>query len=187
MSAGIRTRIVGTTTAVLCLALLLGAAVLAAGTWWAERAAVDAGLRSVAADVATLVEENRLPVVLPVSGARYVQVVDGEGAVVSASASADRLTALVSREEIVEAREAPIEVPASRIAESGRLRVLALAAGPESRQRTVVVAVPVEPASQTQRGLWLGLAIGVPLLLLVSGWLLARAVGAALAPVERLR
>ena len=49
---------------------------------------------AVAADVTTLVEENRLPAALPVSGARYVQVVDASGAVVSASATADRLTSI---------------------------------------------------------------------------------------------
>ena len=186
-AAGIRARIVRSTTLILAVALLLAAGALAVGTWWAERAALDAHLRAVAGEVATLVDENRLPAALPVSGARHVQVIDAGGAVVSASASADRLTSLLSPTEVDAARSHPIEVPAARIAESGRLRALAVDAGPASARRTVVAAVPVQPAAQSQRGLWVGLALTVPTLLLVAAWLVHRAVGAALAPVDRLR
>ena len=184
---GIRTRIVAVTTAVTAVVLVLAALTLAAGVWRAERAALDDRMRAVAAEIGTLVEENRLPTTLPISGAGFVQVVDASGAVVSASTAADRLNALLTVDEIAAAREDPVEVPASRVAASGQLRAVALDAGPESRRLTVLVASPAESPATSQRGLWLGLLIWVPLLVLLVAWLLWRAVGAALAPVDRLR
>jgi len=184
---GIRARIVAVTTAVTAVVLVLAALTLAAGVWRAERAALDDRMRAVAAEIGTLVEENRLPSTLPISGAGFVQVVDASGAVVSASTAADRLNALLTVDEIAAAREDPVEVPASRVAASGQLRAVALDGGPESRRLTVLVASPAESPATSQRGLWLGLLIWVPLLVLLVAWLLWRAVGAALAPVDRLR
>lgn len=184
---GIRHRIVGITTALLTLAFVIGSAALAAGVWQAQQRTLDDQMRAVATEVATLAAENRLPATLPVSGARFVQVIDAAGGVVAASPAADRVLPLLSPDEVARARTAPVQVPASRVAGSGTLRALAVPVEPASRGQTVLVAAPVAPAAESQRGLWLGLALGVPLVLLVTGAVLWRAVGAALAPVESLR
>ncbi|GMA38754.1 sensor histidine kinase [Mobilicoccus caccae] len=185
---GLRARIVAITTGLLAAVLLVGAIALSALVVTMQRSALDAELRQTAQQIATLVAENRVPATLPVSGARLVQVVDPTGAVVSASPAADRLTPLLAPAELATARGGKaVEVSAGRVAESGRLRAVALPAGPASRQATVITASDVGDLADTQRGLWLGLAGGVPLVLLVAAVLAWRAVGAALRPVDALR
>lgn len=185
---GLRARVVAITAGLLAVVLTVGAVALALVVLTAQRSGLDAELRRTADQVAALVAEDTLPATLPVSGARLVQVVDAGGSVVSASLAADRLTPLLSAQELATARGgAAIEVPAARLAETGTLRAVAVPAGPESRGLTVLAASPIEAPSESQRGLWLGLAVGVPLLVAIAAALLWQAVGAALRPVDALR
>ncbi|MDO5628544.1 MAG: HAMP domain-containing sensor histidine kinase [Mobilicoccus sp.] len=184
----VRARVAGITAALLAAVLVPGALVLALAVAMSERAALDGQLHATGAEVATLVEENRLPTTLPVAGARMVQVVEPDGTVEAASPSADRMVALLSPQEIAEVEPGEsVEVSAGRIAEAGTMRVLALPAGPETRGRIVLVAAPVPDTSAAQRALWVGLATGVALVVALGAGLSWRAVGAALQPVEALR
>ena len=61
---------------------------------------LDTEARATADQVAAMVAEDRLPSPIPVSGAQLIQVVDGQGRVVSASLLADRLTPLLRPDEL---------------------------------------------------------------------------------------
>ena len=78
-------------------ALVLGGLLLYAVLTAALTRTVQASALSSAREVALLVETNRLPDPVPVSGAQVVQVIDAQGRVVSGSPTADRLTAPCSR------------------------------------------------------------------------------------------
>ena len=60
---------------------------------------------ATAAEVADLVNRNRLPDPIPVTGSQIVQVLDSRNRVVSASINGDRLTAVVTPGEVAEARK----------------------------------------------------------------------------------
>lgn len=187
-AAGLRSRIVALTTGLLAAVLLAGSLALVGLVTTTQRNALDDDLRRTATQVAALVAQNRLPATLPVSGPRVVQVLGPDGGVVSSSAAADRLTPLLSVDELATARaDGALQVPASRVAESGTLRVVALPAGPGSQGMSVVAASGADAIADTRRGLVLGLGVGVPLVLAVCALLAWRAVGAALLPVDGLR
>ncbi len=82
------------------LALLLaGFAFYGALTFAVDRT-LDTGALAAADEVAALVRAGELPSPVPVSGAQVVQVVDAEHRVVAGSATADRLTPLLSPDEL---------------------------------------------------------------------------------------
>lgn len=183
-----RARVVAITAGLLALVLLLGSVVVAVAAVTSQRRTVDADLRRVATQVATLVAENRVPSTLPVSGARIVQVVGPDFSIVAASPAADRLVPLLAEEELAAALAGEaVQVPAGRMAEGGTLRVVAVPAGPASRGVAVLAASPVDDLKHTQWGLWLALAAGVPLVVVVAAVLAWRAVGASLRAVDALR
>ena len=147
--------------------------------------------RASAEQVAILVDSGRVPDPVPVSGAQVVQVLDAAGRVVSGSLTADRLTPLVTDEERRRALAGgEVVVPGNRSGLSGRLQVVAVAAGPQQggvHAYTVVAAAPttdIEQSASTLR--WLLLAI-FPMLLAALALVAWRVIGAALAPVEQLR
>lgn len=149
---------------------------------------IDAGSAATAADVATLVDQGRLPQPIPVTGSQIVQVVDARDRVVSASVNADQLTALLLPREIDAALEGEhVVVPGSRIGLDSPLRVTAVEAGPTGARRTVVVAQQFEDLERSQRVLALTLLATYPLLLLVLVLIAWRVIGASLRPVEALR
>jgi len=84
-------------------ALALGSVVLYAVLTFTVNRTVDDGAFASARTVAAMVSDNTVPKPLPVSGSQVVQVVDGTGAVVSASVSADRLTPLLRSPELARA------------------------------------------------------------------------------------
>lgn len=148
---------------------------------------VDRSAAASAAEVADLIRTGRLPQTLPVTGVEIVQVLDDRGRVVSASANADRLTAVLRPDEVATAERAPVTVSGSRLGIASQLRVRAdrLDVGTESR--TVVVAEPVDDLVESSDVLRPWLIVGYPVILLVLGLLAWRVIGAALRPVERLR
>lgn len=149
---------------------------------------VESAAQASADQVALLVDSGRLPDPVPVSGAQVIQVLDQQGRVVDGSIAADRLTALVTPDELSRALAGEsVVVPGNRSGLSGGLQVVAVRAGPESAPLTVVAAAPtgdIEQSAATVRRL---LLIALPLLLVVIGLIAWRVVGAALAPVEALR
>lgn len=143
---------------------------------------------ATAAQVADLVDRNRLPDPIPVTGSQIVQVVDSHDRVVSASLNADRLTAMLLPGEVRRALAGSHpRVPGSRLGLDSPLRVSAVRAGPADVRRTVIVAQRLGDLSNSQRTLRLTLLVTYPLLLATLALIAWRVVGAALRPVEVLR
>ena len=119
-----------------------------------------------ARDVAAMVNENRLPSPVPVSGAQVVQVVDEEGRVVGGSVTADRITPLLRPPELQRALAGEaVVVSGVRIGVSEPLRVRAITAGPLAHPVSVIVALPVGDVLATRTALRNALLISYPLLL----------------------
>ena len=172
-------------------ALVIGGVLMYAVLTGSLSRSVEGAARSSAEQVALLVSAGRVPDPVPVSGAQVLQVLDSQGRVVSGSVTADRLTPLVTPEELREALAGEsVVVPGSRSGVSGRLQVAAVAARPEGgtgAAYSVVAAAPTADIEQSARTLrWLLLAI-FPLLLGALALIAWRVIGAALAPVEALR
>ncbi len=150
--------------------------------------ALAAEATAAAREVATLVDQGRLPDPVPVSGALVVQVLDGSLRVIGGSSMADRLTPLVTAEEARSALSGEqVTVPGSRTGLGGRLTVAAVAAGPGSARVTVVAGVPTGDVEVSLGSVRTLLLVGLPLLLGVLAAVAWRVIGAALAPVEALR
>jgi signal transduction histidine kinase len=187
----IRARLLLIGLAGLAGALLIGGLLLYAVLTASLGRSVEGTARASAEQVALLVDSGRLPDPVPVSGSQVVQVLDAQGRVVTASVTADRLTSLVTPDELRRALTGePVSVPGSRSGLSGRLQVVAVAAGPAvatGRQYSVVAASPtadVEQSATTLRALLLWI---FPLLVAVLAVIAWRVIGAAFAPVEALR
>jgi signal transduction histidine kinase len=169
-------------------ALAIGSVALYAVLTLATFRSLDESARATADDVATMVDRDRLPDPIPVTGSQIVQVLDRQGRVVSASVNADRLNALLLPAEARAALAGKrVEVPGSRVGLDSPLRVVAVPAGPTDARRTVVVAQQFEDIEHSRRILRITLLSTYPVLLLVLGLIAWRVVGAALRPVEALR
>ncbi|MCW2762007.1 MAG: integral rane sensor signal transduction histidine kinase [Marmoricola sp.] len=149
---------------------------------------LDASAEATAREVADLVDSNRLPDPIPVTGNQIVQVVDSSDRVVSASVNADRLSPILQRRELSAALSGdhPV-VPGSRVGRDSALRVTAVAAGRTGAPRKVVVAQPFEDIEDSQRVLRTTLFVTYPLLLVVLALIASRVIAAALRPVDSLR
>ncbi len=144
--------------------------------------------RRAADEVATLAAQRRLPDPVPVSGALVVQVLDADLRVITGSALADRLTPLVTRDDVAESQQGEsVVVPGSRTGLADRLLVATRQVGPADDRLTVIAAVPVGDAEVTLIHVRTSLLIGLPLLLAVLGMIAWRVIGSALQPVEQLR
>jgi signal transduction histidine kinase len=148
---------------------------------------LDRRAGATADQVAALVTSGRLPDPIPVTGSESVQVVDSRNRVLSASANGDRLTPLLSPDELRRAETSPVTVPGSRLGLSSSLRVTASPASSEAGAPTVVVAEPVADLARSQHLLVVTLLVSYPLLLVVLGAIAYRVIGATLRPVEELR
>ncbi|MGV1008261.1 MAG: HAMP domain-containing sensor histidine kinase [Dermatophilaceae bacterium] len=169
-------------------ALVIGGLLLYAVLTAALTRTVAASALSSAREVALLVETNRLPDPLPVSGAQVVQVLDEQGRVVSGSPTADRLTALVTPQERQAALAGDaVVVPGTRTGLSGNLQVAAVEANAAGERLTVVAVAPTADAETSGRTLRLLLLVLFPLLLVVLAVIAWHIIGAALRPVEALR
>jgi signal transduction histidine kinase len=153
----------------------------------ASRHDLDRRARATADQVATLVTAGRLPDPIPVTGSESVQVLDSRGRVLSASANGDRLTAMLTSDELRRAERSPVTVPGSRLGLSSTLRVTAEPASSEAGAPVVVVAEPVADLARSQHLLVVTLLVSYPLLLVVLGLIAYRVIGATLRPVEALR
>jgi len=170
------------------MALALGSLVLYAVLTFTVNRTVDDGAFASARTVAAMVSDNTVPRPLPVSGSQLVQVVDGAGAVVSASVSADRLTPLLRSPELARALAGErVSIPGARAGLSGTMRAIATKAGPASAAQSVIVAVPVDDVEQSQRVLRTTLLLAYPPLVIVMALIAWRVIGSTLRPVETLR
>ena len=185
---GLRPRLLVLGVAGVAVALLLGGLLLYAVMTAALNRAVEREARVTAQEVAALVDAGRLPDVVPVTGAQVVQVLDDQYRVVAGSASADRLTPLVSADELGRlAGDGSITVPGSRTGLSGELQVAAVEAGPATGRLTVVAALPTADLETSQQVLGRLLLVFFPLFLAALAVVAWRVIGSALRPVEELR
>jgi len=186
MSLRIRLLTLGVTG--VALALALGSLVLYAVLTLTVNRTVDDGAFASARAVAAMVSDNAVPSPLPVSGSQVVQVVNGSGAVVSASVSADRLTPLLRPPELARALAGQrISIPGARAGLSGTLRAIAVRAGPAPAAQSIIVAVPVNDIEQAQTVLRITLLLAYPPLVVVMALIAWRVIGSTLKPVETLR
>jgi signal transduction histidine kinase len=184
----LRARLMAVGVTGVALALALGSVVLYAVLTLTVNGAVDEGALASARAVAAMVDNNTVPDPLPVSGSQVMQVVDGSGAVVRASVSADRLTPLLRSAELTRALAGErISVPGARAGLAGTLRVIAVRAGTASTRSSIIVAVPVNEIEQSQRVLRNTLLVTYPPLVLIMALIAWRVIGWTLRPVEVLR
>ena len=149
---------------------------------------LDEGALASAREVALLVEADRLPSLVPVSGAQVVQVVDAQHRVVAGSATADRLTPLLRPPELSRALAGEaVRVPGSRAGLAVPLRVRAVPARAADGPVSVLVALPVGDVLASRAALRTGLLVAFPLVLLALAAVAWRVIGSTLRPVEELR
>jgi signal transduction histidine kinase len=171
----------------LAAAQALGSVALATALHLAAERRVEKSALATTGEVADLVRAGKLPSTLAASGLEIVQVVDDQDRVVSASQNADRLTALLRPDDLSRALGGPVHVPGARVAVSGDLRVWARRVTVGGNRFTVVVAEPDEELVSSDLLLRRVLFIGFPILLVLSGLIAWRVIGAAMRPVEELR
>lgn len=183
----LRVRLVLLSTAALAIGLAIGVVALTAVLRFGlERATDDAAART-ADEVASLLDEGRLPDPIPVGGTTLVQVLDEQGRVLAASAGADRLVAALPPEEVSAALTGPRTVSGASFGVNGPMRVIARQAGPAASPGVVVVGVPAGDIDDAVRIARTALIVGYAVLLAVLAAVAWRLVGATLRPVEELR
>jgi signal transduction histidine kinase len=180
----LRARLVIIGTVGLAAGFLVGGVVLFAVLGLALQRSVDAAAEGTALYVATLAAEGELPDPIPVAGGQWVQVVDVEGRVLSASVGSDPLVSLLQPDELAAARKGEHQyVEGDRMALEGPVRVVAVPVGDD----TVIVGRPVAEVYRSMGVLRGHLFVVYPVLVVALGLLGWRVVGAVLRPVEQLR
>ena len=184
----LRARLMALGVTGVAMALAMGSLVLYAVLTFTLNRNLDDGAFASARVVAAMVGDDAVPNPLPVSGSQVMQVVDGSGAVISASISADRLTPLLRSPELAKALAGErISIPGARAGLAGTMRAIAVQAGPPSTSRSIIVAFPVNDIEQSQRVLRITLLLAYPPLVVIMALIAWRVIGSTLRPVETLR
>jgi signal transduction histidine kinase len=185
----LRARLTAVATGLVALGLVAGAVLLDVALQRALYIGLDDTARQRAADVAALVDADRLADPIPLAGGTaVVQVVDTQGRVRAASAGGDHLVPLLEPGPLAEARAGrPVFLDGARIAAADPLRVIAAPAGPADDPQTVLVAVSLAELENSLRVVQLALLLGAPVLLIALAVLSWIVVGSALRPVAALR
>jgi signal transduction histidine kinase len=185
---GLRVRLMLVAVCGLVAGLTLGSVALVFALRYGLERSVDAEVLATADSVAQMVVRDDLPDVLPVTGAQEVQVLDGQGRVLFASALGDRLVPILRGEQLAAARRGErFYVNGNRLGQSGELRVVALVTPSPEGERTVLVAKSVADMARSLHVLRVVLWLAFPPLVLGLAVLAWRGLGAALRPVEVLR
>jgi len=125
------------------IALIMGGLAFFGALTYSVDRTLDNGALASAEEVAAMVNENRLPAPIPMSGAQIVQVVDAQQRVLGGSVTADRLTPLLRPGELATALSGEaVVIDGVRLGVSGPLRVRAIQAGPADARVSVIVALP---------------------------------------------
>ena len=110
-----------------------------------------------------MVDENRLPSPIPVSGAHVVQVVDAHQRVIGGSVTADRLTPLLRPNELATALGGEaVLLDGVRVGTSEPLRVRAIPAGSANAPVSVIIGLPFGDVLATRTALRNALLITFP-------------------------
>lgn len=152
---------------------------------------VDAGLRSRAADVATLVRDSDSglqPTQREVEGSEsFAEVIDGEGRVED-STLADTGTVRLSPDQVASAQRGPLFIEDVLLPETGdRAKLLVVPVRGEDQGRVVVVGTDTEARDEALTDLLQLLLIGGPVALLLASLAGYGVAAAALRPVEAMR
>ena len=170
------------------IALIMGGLAFFGALTYSVNRTLDNEALASAREVAAMVNENRLPSPVPVSGAQVVQVVDAQQRVIGRSVTADRLTPLLRPNELARALTGEaVVVDGVRVGASGPLRVQAVHAGPSEAPVSVIVGLPFGDVLATRKALRNALLITFPLLLGALAAIAWRVIGWTLRPVEQLR
>src|ERR687893_3315141 len=152
------------------VALLMGGLAFYGALTVSLNRTVDNEALASAQDVAALVNTDRLPDPVPVSGTQVIQVVDAQQRVVAGSATADRLTPLLTPEELRLALTGePVVGSGVRLGRQEPLRVRAVSAGSAADPVAVIAAVPFGDILAIRTASRTALLISSPLLLAVLG------------------
>ena len=180
----LRARLMFIGVAGLAAGLTVGGVVMVFALGLGLQATADSEARQNADGVAALVEEDRVPVPLPVVGDVWVQVVDDHHRVIYASIDADRMAPVLEEDQMERARAGEtFNMTSDRPGLRGPVRVVAAKAGSD----TVLVAKSMADLRQSVRLLRNILLIAFPLLLVALAAVAWRVVGLTLRPVEALR
>ena len=170
------------------IALIMGGLAFFGALTYSVNRTLDSEALASAHEVAAMVNENRLPSPVPVSGAQVVQVVDSQQRVVGGSVTADRLTPLLRPNELATALSGEaVVVDGVRVGASGPLRIQAIQAGPSDAPVSVIVGLPFGEVLATRTALRNALLLTFPLLLGALAAIAWRVIGWTLRPVEQLR
>ncbi len=169
-------------------ALIMGGLAFFGALTYSVNRTLDNEALAAAKDVAAMVNENRLPSPVPVSGAQVVQVIDDQQRVIGGSVTADRLTPLLRPMELSTALTGEaVVVDGVRLGSTEPLRVSAIQAGLAGAPVTVIVGLPYGDVLAARTALRNGLLIAFPLLLATLAAIAWRVIGWTLRPVEQLR
>lgn len=169
-------------------ALIMGGLAFFAALTYSVDRTLDNETLATAHEVAAMVDENRLPNPIPVSGAQVVQVVDAQQRVLGASLTADRLTPLLRRNELATALSGnAVVLDGATLGVSSPVRVRAIRAGPATAPVDVIVGLQIGDVLATRTALRNALLITFPLLLGALALIAWRVIGWTLQPVEQLR
>jgi signal transduction histidine kinase len=169
-------------------ALIMGGLAFFGALTYSVDRTLDSETLASAEEVAQMVNENRLPSPIPVSGAQVVQVVDAQQRVIGGSLTADRLTPLLRPNELATALAGKaVVLDGARLGISGPLRVRAIQAGPAAAPISITVGLPFGDVLATRTALRNALLITFPLLLAALALIAWRVIGWTLQPVEQLR
>jgi signal transduction histidine kinase len=182
----LRARLTLVTSAGLALALAAAALLLVNALRLSLVRGLDDSARQGAVEVATLIDQNRLPDPVPVGGTIIIQVLDAQGRITDVSQGADRLVPLL----------APAQARAA--ARSGQGRMLAgaplglpapvrvIAVGADDGQ-VVLAAASFAQASDSIATVAKALFIGTPLLFVLLAMAIWLVTGYTLRPIAELR
>jgi signal transduction histidine kinase len=186
LSLRVRLMIIG--LAGVSTALIMGGLAFFGALTYSVDRTLDSETLASAEEVAQMVNGNRLPSPIPVSGAQVVQVVDAQQRVIGGSLTADRLTPLLRPNELATALAGKaVVLDGARLGISGPLRVRAIQAGPAAAPVSITVGLPFGDVLATRTALRNALLITFPLLLAALALIAWRVIGWTLQPVEQLR
>jgi signal transduction histidine kinase len=183
----LRARLTLTTSAGLAVALAVAAVLLLNALRLSLNRALDDSARQGAVEVATLIDQDRLPDPVPVAaGTITVQVLDAQGRITDVSPGADRLVPLLPPAQAQRAARTGQArmLPGPPLGMPSMLRVVAVSA---DGGQVVLAAEPYAQVSDSLATLARALLIGTPLLfglLALVTWLVT---GYTLRPIAELR
>ncbi|PSL03696.1 signal transduction histidine kinase [Haloactinopolyspora alba] len=185
---GLRARVTLATTVVAAAGLAVAGVLMVVALERALLGALDDTAHGHGRDIAALVESDQVTNPLPSFGAAVAQVVDAQGRVRASTPGGDRLTPIVTEDDLdaLRAGEA-VNLDGGRLGMPGQLRVVGEPAGPPGDPQTVVVAVPLTEHQRSVQFAAIGVVGGGAGLTAALGLLSWVVIGRALRPVDELR